>query len=56
MSERICDNCGEKKNVAGGKTCENGHFICKECVWKGTGGGFFGNGLKTCTLCQKPLR
>ena len=31
MPERVCDSCGKKKDVGGGKTCENGHFLCKAC-------------------------
>jgi hypothetical protein len=34
MRQRICDSCGKKKDVKGGRTCENGHFICYECVMK----------------------
>ena len=49
---RKCDNCGKDKEVHGGKTCENGHFICSSCV----SGGFFDSSRKTCPLCSKPLR
>ena len=56
MSQRTCDSCGKAKDVSGGKTCEKGHFICKDCVWKGTGGGFVGGGKTSCPLCSKPLR
>lgn len=28
MPKRRCDACGKEKDVSGGKTCENGHFIC----------------------------
>jgi hypothetical protein len=52
MSERICDACGKKKNVAGGKTCEKGHFICQSCV----SGGVFGSPKTQCPVCKKPLR
>jgi hypothetical protein len=51
MSERVCDSCGKKKDVAGGKTCESGHFICKGCVWSS-----FWSAKTSCPLCQKPLR
>jgi len=34
MPRRTCDACGKEKDVSGGKTCERGHFICKDCVWK----------------------
>ncbi len=27
--ERICDACGQKKELRGGKTCERGRFVCK---------------------------
>jgi len=26
MAERICDACGKKKKLEGGKTCEKGHL------------------------------
>jgi len=55
MAKRVCANCGSEKDVAGGKTCENGHFICKDCVWDGTGHGFFGDGKKYCPLDKKRL-
>jgi hypothetical protein len=51
MSKRICDKCGKEKEVPGGKTCINGHFICSSCV-----SDFFGWSLKTCPLCGKSLR
>ena len=52
MSKRYCDSCGKEKELKGGKTCENGHFICADCVY----GGFFGSTKTTCPLCQKPLK
>lgn len=55
MSKRICDSCGKKKNVKGGKTCTNGHFICKKCVYE-TQGAIFGGPRKQCPLCKKPLK
>jgi hypothetical protein len=30
MAERECAINGKKKDIAGGKTCEKGHFICKD--------------------------
>jgi hypothetical protein len=55
VPRRICDSCGEEKDVAGGKTCENGHFICKSCVWSAP--ALLGPGeRKQCPLCDKPLR
>jgi len=56
MPKRICDVCGKEKDVAGGKTCENGHFVCKDCLWKGTLGGLVGGPATRCPLCGKPLR
>jgi transposase-like protein len=32
MEMRICDICGEEKEVYGAKSCSNGHFICEDCV------------------------
>jgi len=54
MSTRICDHCGKERDTAGGKTCENRHFICKDCVW-GTA-GLLSSQRKYCPLCGKPLR
>jgi hypothetical protein len=54
MAERTCDNCGKKRNVEGGKTCENGHFICKNCVRETV--GLLSGSRTQCTLCKKPLR
>jgi hypothetical protein len=56
MPKRVCDVCGKNKEVNGGKTCEKGHFICQNCLYKGTGGGLFGGALKTCPLCKRVLR
>jgi NMD protein affecting ribosome stability and mRNA decay len=57
MSKRICDVCGKEKDVAGGKTCENGHFICKDCYWKTAGlSGLISSPTKYCPICGKPLR
>jgi len=36
----------------GGKTCENGHFICANCVY----GGVLDPTKSSCPLCNKPLR
>jgi transposase-like protein len=54
MQKRICDACGKERELKGGKVCDNGHFICKECLWKSA--GLFGGPRKTCPLCDKPLR
>ena len=56
MPRRICDANGKNVDVQGGKVCSNGHFICKDHVWAGTGGGFLGDGLKACPICKTPLR
>ncbi len=53
MAERICDKCGKKKKVEGGKTCESGHFICKDDAWEGS---WMPSQVKYCPLCKKPLR
>jgi len=53
---RRCDKCGKEKEVSGGKTCENGHFICREDVWAGTFSGLLGDSRKACPLCGKTLR
>jgi hypothetical protein len=55
MAQRVCDSCGKDKPVEGGRTCESGHFICKECVWAGS--GFLSqNDKKYCPVCKKKLR
>jgi len=46
MADRVCDSCGKKKSVSGGKTCEKGHFACSSC----------GSGRETCPVCKKRLR
>ncbi len=46
MATRVCDVCGKKKEVSGGKTCENGHFLCSSCASK----------RNQCPICKKPLR
>ncbi len=52
MPKRICDSCGKEKELRGGKTCENSHFVCSDCVY----GGFFGPTKSVCPLCRKTLR
>jgi len=54
MGSRTCDNCGNSKEVSGGKTCESGHFICHNCVTKDV--GVFGSALKHCPLCKRSLK
>lgn len=51
MPKRICDVCGKETEVHGGKTCENGHFVCAKHVHA----GMFST-LKTCPICGKSLR
>lgn len=53
--ERTCDACGKSKPLRGGKTCENGHFICADCVYDITL-LVFGSEKKVCPICKKPLR
>jgi len=52
MSRRICDSCGKEKDLSGGKTCQSGHFICRDCVYS----GFFNPSKSSCPICGKPLR
>jgi hypothetical protein len=56
MRQRICDSCGQEKDVKGGRTCENGHFICYDCVNKDVGFLTPFRDLKYFPLCDKPLR
>jgi hypothetical protein len=53
MAERICDACGKKRDTHGGKTCEKGHFVCKECVYSGV---ILIDEKKSCPVCRRPLR
>jgi hypothetical protein len=46
MSERVCDACGKRKEVSGGKSCSSGHFICHNCNF----------GHAHCPLCHHTLR
>jgi hypothetical protein len=47
--------CGKTKDLQGGKTCDNGHFVCKHCVHKND--GMFGsNLLKSCPIDKTPLK
>jgi hypothetical protein len=55
MPERSCDVCGKTKPLDGGKTCDNGHFVCKQCVHKND--NVFGSGpLKRCPIDKTPLK
>jgi len=51
MATRICDTCGKKKDLSGGKTCEKGHFVCSSCKRLGS----FSHRTQ-CPICKKPLR
>ena len=52
MAKRICARCGKEKDISGGKVCEKGHFICKDCVWDT---GLFKPDRKYCPVCNKKL-
>lgn len=52
MATRICDVCGKKKDLSGGKTCEKGHFTCSGCQYMGP----FSGRRTQCPICKKPLR
>ena len=52
MSTRRCDACGKEKDLRGGKTYSNEHFICKDCVWSG---GWF-SPRKACPFMWKTLK
>jgi hypothetical protein len=53
VAERTCDVDGKKRSIEGGKTCENGHFICKDHVYSGI---IIIDQRKHCPICRKPLR
>jgi hypothetical protein len=53
MSQRTCDACGKTKELQGGKTCDKGHFICKQCV--GTS-GFLSSARTKCPIDKTPLK
>jgi hypothetical protein len=53
MARRICDVCGKDRDVSGGKTCEKGHFICKDDVYSGV---IIISEKAHCPICKKPLR
>lgn len=53
MSKRVCAECGEEKDVSGGKVCVNSHFICKGCIMKDV--GIFSGAKQNCPLCGKKL-
>jgi hypothetical protein len=51
-AKRMCAKCGRERDIQGGKVCEKGHFVCKECVKPS---GFFASELKKCPLCQTKI-
>jgi transposase-like protein len=53
MSRRTCDACGKDHDVNGGKTCEKGHFVCKNCVYSGV---IIISERAHCPICKNPLR
>ena len=53
MPRRTCDGCGKDRDLSGGKTCEKGHFICKDCVYSGL---IVISEKAHCPICKKPLR
>ncbi|MCU1347515.1 MAG: hypothetical protein JWO56_545 [Acidobacteria bacterium] len=55
MARRTCDSCGHTHDTSGGKTCESGHFICKDCYWAPSG-VIIVRSLKYCPLCNRTLR
>lgn len=54
MATRICDVCGKKKDLSGGKTCEKSHFVCSGC--KSAGPWSLAYDKTQCPICKKPLR
>ncbi len=55
MAKRNCAKCGKDKDVDGGRVCENGHFICKQCVYTGGSGILGHSAITSCPLCKKKL-
>jgi len=53
MSKRNCDRCGKERGLSGGKTCQKGHFLCKDCVYKGV---IFISEKAYCPIDKSPLR
>lgn len=49
MGKRVCSECGEDKDIKGGKICEKGHFLCKACASKGW------SPRKNCPVCNTKL-
>ncbi|HOP45111.1 MAG TPA: hypothetical protein PLA11_16430 [Flavobacteriales bacterium] len=56
MSKRICDNDGKERELKGGKTCRNGHFICRYCHTSSDLLGLFVDRRTKCPICGEKLR
>lgn len=54
MAERVCDCCGRKRQVSGGRVCEKGHFVCVCCVSETI--GILSGARTQCPLCKRRLR
>jgi hypothetical protein len=54
MAKRVCSSCGKEKELEGGKICEKGHFICKQCVYKGSD-LIFTYEKNKCPVCKSKL-
>ena len=52
MAKRVCDACGQNKELSNGKTCDKGHFICYSC----RDVGIFSSGKTKCPLCKTALK
>jgi hypothetical protein len=55
MAKRVCACCGKEKDVAGGRICENGHFICYHCVHE-TDAFLSTGGRAKCPVCKSKLK
>lgn len=51
MPQRICVVDGEEEDIAGGRICENDHFIGKKHLF-----GFLGSEMKSCPVDGTKLR
>lgn len=54
MSKRSCASCGKEKELKGGRVCEKGHFVCRECVYKGSD-FLFTHEKSKCPICKTKL-
>ena len=55
MAHRTCANCGKQKLPKGERICENGYFICKDCVWSESG-LLSKKEIRRCSIDQTSLR